>query len=377
MVAAVEGRVSREESTLLSSPHRFKLGLFSTNAKSIPTTAEGALQVTWEESKRLALAADEAGLDAILPIGRWKGFGGESSYWDRSFETLAYAAGLAAITRQIHVFSTVHVPTIHPLRIAKEAATIDHIAGGRFGVNVVAGWNKDEIEMFGVPQRDHDERYRIADEWMTLIKRLWTTTEAFDFEGEYFASPGAYSTPAPVQDPYPLIMCAGISPAGQAFAAKHADLCYAVGSDLEAAAKVADSLKRPALEQYGRKILVFFSGQLICRDTEAEARRYFDYLVEHIDEAAYRRSLGAMAGQTYSVVQPSGPASARQFYDTGLVLLGSPEQIVDQLVAAADAGLDGIILKFVDYDDGVARLTEQILPLATDAGLRASPQRPD
>ena len=98
--------------------------------------------------------------------------------------------------------------------MAKEVATIDQISGGRFCLNIVAGWNDKEIAMFGTAQRPHDERYDIAEDWISLAKRLWSEPAEFDYEGPYFTCPGAYSEPKPVQQPHPLIMSAGNSPRG-------------------------------------------------------------------------------------------------------------------------------------------------------------------
>ena len=92
---------------------------------------------------------------------------------------------------------------------AKEVATKHHISGGRFGLNIVAGWNEREIAMFGVPQKEHDVRYDVADDWISLCKELWTVEGEFDYAGPHFTSPGCYSEPKPLQKPWPALMSAG------------------------------------------------------------------------------------------------------------------------------------------------------------------------
>lgn len=198
---------------IAGSPNRLKLGVFGLNVSSgcAMTSAADTLKIEWEESVRIARAAEAAGIEALVPVARWRGFGGATNFNHRSFETLTWAAGLAAATERIGIFATVHVPTVHPVRAAKEIATVDHISRGRFALNIVAGWNEPEIRMFGVSQREHDQRYAYADEFTTLLKRLWTEN-GFDFSGEFFKVPGAYSEPKPVQRPWPLIMSAGNSP---------------------------------------------------------------------------------------------------------------------------------------------------------------------
>ena len=99
--------------------------------------------------------ADEAGIDFLLPIGRWKGYGGDTDYQGATLETITWACGLLAATKRITVFGTVHAPLFHPIIAAKQMVTADHIGEGRFGLNIVVGWNEGEFEMFGVEQREH------------------------------------------------------------------------------------------------------------------------------------------------------------------------------------------------------------------------------
>src|SRR3546814_3308531 len=100
--------------------------------------------------------ADRMGLDFLVSVARWSGFDGPSRFAQEAFETLTYIAGLAAVTNRILVFSTVHVPIVHPLIAAKAMATIDHISGGRGGLNIVMGWNERDMGMFGIPLRSEE-----------------------------------------------------------------------------------------------------------------------------------------------------------------------------------------------------------------------------
>ena len=85
------------------------------------------------------------------------------------------------------MFGTVHAPLIPPLIAAKEFVTADHIGEGRFGLNVVCGWNEGEFEMFGATLRDHETRYEYAQEWLDVIKLAWSPRqcEDFDFDGRF------------------------------------------------------------------------------------------------------------------------------------------------------------------------------------------------
>src|SRR5208283_1330874 len=199
------------------------------------------------------------------------------------------AAGLAASTRYSSIFSTIHVPMIHPLIAAKQGATIDAISGGRFSLNIVCGWFTPEMRMFGIEPADHDVRYEHAEEWVTILKRLWTETETFDFYGKHLRVVDASSTPKPQQKPYAPIMNAGSSAEGQRFAAQHADIAFVIVTSEDAAAitKQVASYKQFARDNFGRTIQVWSYGLVLQRDSVAEADAALDeYVNARGDEAA-------------------------------------------------------------------------------------------
>src|SRR5438105_14753931 len=175
----------------MHNANKLKIGLFGANCSSgravtlVPERWSGS----WPDNLKLGKMADEAGIDFLLPIGRWKGYGGDTDYQGATLETITWASGLLASTKNITVFGTVHAPLFHPVIAAKEMVTADHIGEGRFGLNIVVGWNEGEFAMFGVAQREHDERYEFAQEWLEVIKRAWSEEE-FDFEGRYFKLAG-------------------------------------------------------------------------------------------------------------------------------------------------------------------------------------------
>ena len=159
-----EGKAQQRRggSNPLYGDRKLKLGTFGTNLDrgcSI-STIDGVLEIDWPNTLTLAKIADEMEFEALVPVGRWKGFGGVTNFNGPGFECFSWAAGIGASTRHSAVFSTSHVLTVHPIMAAKQATTIDHITGGRFALNVVTGWHRPEMEMFGAPLLDHDDRYR-------------------------------------------------------------------------------------------------------------------------------------------------------------------------------------------------------------------------
>ena len=365
---------ARDAPPMLGGRNRFKLGVFGLNVSGgfSCTAAKGRLKGgDWSEVKRLALQAEAAGFDALIPIARWKGFGGATDWNDLCFETFTWAAGLAAITERIQVFATVHVPTVHPVRAAKEAVTVDHISGGRFGLNLVAGWNAGENRMFGEPERSHDERYLVADEFATLLKRLWTE-DNFDFDGDYYQVPAAHSAPRPIQRPYPTLMGAGGSPAGSDFAARHADIQFLNLQTLDGAADIVGGIKRNARDKYGRDIKVMTCVYVICRETEQEARDYFNYVARETgDMEAAANMVNALAPTTSSFqILPEILEHVCAGFGA-IPLIGTPEQIVATIQTLVDCGLDGATVSWVDYAEGIEQYERMLLPLLRKAGLRA------
>src|SRR5205807_7521402 len=129
-----------------------KIGLFGANCSSGRSATKIAERwsASWPECLRLVQLAEAAGIDFMLLIARWKGYGGDTDFHGTSLETITWAAGLLAATERMTVFGTVHAPLFHPLIAAKQIVTADHIARGRIGLNLVVGWNEGEFGMFGV-----------------------------------------------------------------------------------------------------------------------------------------------------------------------------------------------------------------------------------
>lgn len=357
---------------LTNSPNRFKLAVFGLNVSNgcSVTSAEGAFTGQWDEARRLAATADRIGIEALVSVARWRGFGGAVNFNDTSLDTIAWAAGLAAVTEQIQIFSTVHVPTIHPVRMAKMAATIDHISHGRFGLNIVAGWNASEIAMFGTPQKEHDERYAVAAEWIEVIRQLWSE-DRFDHAGTYFTVQGGHSEPKPLRKPAPTVMCAGASRAGSDFAAQHADAQFINIQGLDGLAERVAALKAHARKNYGREVKIFTTTFVMCRDTEQEARDYYDYVVHEKGDWEGARNLieGLLPNVEGARGDDAMAASLIAGY-AGHGLIGTPDQVVAGMAALADAGLDGVTLSWVDYAHGLEQLEREIMPCMAAAGLR-------
>src|SRR4029078_10968998 len=139
-----------------------KLGLFGANCSSgrSATKVPERWSASWADSLAMARMAAQAGIDFLLPIGRWKGYGGDTDLHGETLETVTWATGLLHKAEHIAVFGTLHAPLFDPIIAAKQCVTADHVGKGRFGLNIVAGWNEGEVAMLGVQQREHAARAR-------------------------------------------------------------------------------------------------------------------------------------------------------------------------------------------------------------------------
>jgi dimethylsulfone monooxygenase len=360
----------------LDGGNALKIGLFGANCSSgravtkVPERWSG----TWEDNLALARMADDAGIDFLLPIGRWKGYGGETDYQGATLETITWACGLLAATRRLTVFGTVHAPLFHPIIAAKQMVTADHISEGRFGLNIVVGWNEDEFEMFGVEQRDHATRYEYAQDWIDAIKRMWSDADEFDFGGAFIKLKKVRAKPKPFGGTQPVIMNAGASPTGRAFAVKNCDAFFMQASRVSVVetAQRAAAVKAEAKAQ-GRAISVFTVGVITCRPTQKEAEDYHRHcVVEQADWSAVDRLLALRDITPQTVPHDEFMLQRSQFAhgNSGLPIIGDPDHVARTLIELSGAGLTGIAVSLVNYASELPYLRAEVLPRLERAGLR-------
>jgi FMNH2-dependent dimethyl sulfone monooxygenase len=366
---------SRERASMYNS-NKFKIGLFAANSSSgrAVTMVPERWPASWDENARLARIADEAGLDFLLPIARWKGYGGDTDFQGTTLETFTWASGLLALTRRITVFATVHAPLFNPVIAAKACVTADHIGNGRFGLNMVVGWNEGEFQMFGVEQRDHEKRYEYGQEWLDVVKLMWSPKEDFDFDGEYLKLKGVRLKPKPVGAARPLIMNAGASGVGRAFAVRNCDAFFIQASrtsNEETAGNVRAA--KDLANAQGRDLNVYSVGSITCRPNRKEAQDYYHHAI--IDNADFGSIDGLLAlrGVTAETKGVEEFERQRRFFAngmSGLPLIGDPDGIARALADLSATGLTGIGLSFINYLDELPFFCEEVLPRLERLGLR-------
>ncbi|MGH7091617.1 MAG: LLM class flavin-dependent oxidoreductase, partial [Stellaceae bacterium] len=310
--------------------------------------------------------------------GRWKGYGGETDFEGSTFETITWAAGLLAATTRITVFGTVHVPIFPPVLAAKQIVTADHIGEGRFGLNIVCGWNQDEFDMFGLEQDAHDDRYARGEEWLRVLKRIWSDDVPFDFDGRYYRLRGVTGRPLPWGGRRPILMNAGNSATGRLFGATHCDMVFDQPHFLDAAQARIAEVKRVGRE-LGKEVQVFTSGAVVCRPTVKEAQDYFHHFaVENRDDGAIDTMLNLYLNPANKRdMTREDMETLRARYGAGyggLLAVGDPDGVAAEFKKLADAGFDGFCFSQVAYNDELPYFAQEVLPRLERMDLRTPPR---
>ncbi len=356
----------------MHGPNRFKLGVFSANADGglTLTKVPERWPATWPGVVRAAQLADEAGIEFFLPIARWKGFGGEMNSREWSYETLTFAAALAGSTENIALFSTVHVPMVHPVFAAKAMATIDHASDGRAGLNIVCGWNPEEFAIFGL--EIGGDRYEQGLEWFEVMRRIHEDTGPFDFDGRFYKLKGVSGRPAPVQRPRPVMLNAAFSPPGRDFAAKAADFLFTTFTDIDKGrAQIVDISERAARQ--GRKVGVYTTTHVVCRPTQAAAEEYYEHYAvtmqdtDSVDQymKAKETFSGSHDAEAYRLHRKRFAGGAGTY-----PLVGTPRHIAEEMMRMCEAGFAGTTVSFVNFADELPYFIAEVLPLLREAGIR-------
>ena len=366
--------------------NRFKFGVFGINCAGgmTPSRAPERWRAEWSEIVEVSRMADEAGVEFLLPIAKWHGLGGKANMWGRSFETFTQAAALGALTRNAYVFVTAHVSLLTPAFAAKAIATIDHVTGGRAGLNIVCGWNPDEFGPHGI-RLTGDRRYDRGLQWFRIYDKLLEGGPEFDWKDDFFDMWGLSTDPLPVQK-RPPVMSAAQSGDGQVFAAQAADILFTAMHSFE---QVGDTLSniRSLAATYDRRPDVYVETQMCCRPTRKEAEDYIHYYaVENADPDAidyFRRQKSStvsrstregasVADRTHAAaLADQQPRKYPGVFPGMYPIVGTPDDVVAELSRLSEAGVAGSTLVFLNYLKEMPYFLQEVLPRMERAGLRA------
>ncbi len=323
------------------------------------------MQANWEYVSRLARRSEEIGFDLTLIAElNLNDIKGEDA---PSLDAWSTAAALAAVTERLELMVAVR-PTFHsPALLAKQAANIDRISGGRLSLNVVSSWWATEARKYGVQFDQHDDRYARTSEWLDVVQGMWSQSR-FDYQGRYYQVEDAVLEPKPVRKPWPTLYAGGESPAAKELISRKCDAWLTHGDPPEVIArKVADLRERR--ERLGLAPMTFgAAGYVVVRPAEAEARRE----VERITDV--RQSAKGFANyqdwiqntQLEQKVSLEDYSVSNRGLRSGLV--GTPEQVAERILEFENAGLDLLLLQFSPQHEEMERFAEVVIPLVNGVG---------
>jgi dimethylsulfone monooxygenase len=327
---------------------------------SLPQRTEWSLNY----NAQLAQVAENVGFEYGLAPARFIASHG----WEYQQEAITCTAVLAAQTQRLKLISAVHTGLWHPAMVAKMGATIDVYSGGRFAINILSGWFKDEYRAFGEPWLDHDERYRRSEEFIQVLKGLWTQ-DSFTFKGDFFRINEGWLKPRPISSPHPEIFQGGNSKAARRMAGRYSDWYFMNGNSVEGVKEQIDEIKAIAREQ-GRTVKFGLNGFVILRDTEEEAYAQLQDIIAHADPkivnafgeqvkqagASTREKIGMWANSDFAnLVQPNDGFKTKLF--------GPAELIADRIRQYYEAGVDLILCAFLHYTDELPEFGQKVIPL--------------
>jgi pyrimidine oxygenase len=318
-----------------------------------------SLDGLWKQNLAAAVTADEVGMDFVMSMGKWRGFGGETNHWGTSMESLTMMAGIAQATKRVKVWATVHTLLHNPAVAAKMITTIDHISGGRAGLNIVAGAYREEFGQMGEwdPNLDHDGRYVLAEEWTTIVKRLWAEPSV-TYKGRFFQMDDCVSDPKPLSRPRPDLICAGMSDRGFRFSVRESDAVFIGGRTPDERRDASRRAKAVAAEM-GTTIRTYAMCTVIYAETDAKAEALVDYYRDGADLAAIINMLSSWGMPPERLVyaaETQGPLMTQ-------TAVGSPAtcaEKLDQFITYCE--LDGLMLIFPEYVEGLKMFGAEILP---------------
>ncbi|MEC9262607.1 MAG: pyrimidine utilization protein A [Pseudomonadota bacterium] len=323
---------------------------------------------TFDLNKEIVLKAEHYGLDFALSMIKLRGFGGETEFWDYNLESFTLMAGLAAVTSKIQLYATAATLVLPPAVMARMAATIDSISHGRFGVNLVTGWQRPEYSQMGMWPGDEffGNRYEYLEEYITVVKELWETGKS-DFKGEHFKMDDCRMLPKP-EGKIPLI-CAGQSAAGMGFSAKHADYNFCFGKGLNTPTAFAPTSERliEAAKKEQRTVTSAVLIMVIADETDEKAMAKWEHYKAGKDQAAldWMSQQGAAdkkSGKDTNVRDMTDPTSAVNLNMGTLVgSYASVAAMLDEIDTVP--GCEGVLLTFDDFIVGMDDFGNKIQPL--------------
>ncbi|HBF31226.1 pyrimidine utilization protein A [Rhizobium sp.] len=323
---------------------------------------------SFELNKQVVQKAEKYGFEFALSMIKLRGFGGKAEFWDYNLESFTLMASLAAVTERIKLFASTAVLTLPPAIVARMATTIDSVAPGRFGVNIVSGWQMAEYDQMGIwPGDDYfGYRYDYSSEYVKIMQDLWSTGEC-TLDGKHFTMKDCKMKPMPANKIE--IVAAGQSPRGMEFAAEYADYNFVMGTGINTPTAYAKGNEKllQASAKTGRDVGAYVLFMVIAEETDALAKEKWEKYRAgaDVDALAWMADQGgkdATADKSSTAAHINLPEGAVNF-NMG-TLVGSYATVAKLLDEVASVpGTKGIMLTFDDFLEGLDTFGQYVQPL--------------
>jgi len=320
--------------------------------------ANEGMPARWDYVRRIALRSEELGYDltlvAELNLNDIKGVDAPS------LDAWSTAAALAAVTDRLEIMVAVR-PTFHPpALLAKQAASLDQISGGRLSLNVVSSWWADEAHQYGVPFDEHDRRYARTGEWLSVVTGMWSEPR-FSFAGSFYQVSGAVLEPKPARRPRPTLYAGGESEAAKELIARSCDAYLMHGDPPERIAARIEDMRRRRAHRDAPPLRFGVAGYVVCRDSEAEARREVARITTLRPGAPGFENFGQWINGTQleQRLQLEDYSVSNRGLRSGLV--GTPEQIAERIAEFERAGVELLLLQFSPQYEEMERFASEVM----------------
>ncbi len=364
-------------STSRNEPVKFAYWVPNVSGGLVVSTIEQRTDWSLEYNQRLAVAAEKAGFEyALSQIRFTAGYGAEHQH-----ESVSFSQALLHATTRLKVLAAILPGPWNPAVVAKQIATIDHISGGRIGINVVSGWFKGEFQAIGEPWLEHDERYRRSKEFIQALKGIWTQ-DHFTFRGDFYRFNDYTLSPKPLQKPHPEIFQGGSSRAARDNAASVSDWYFTNGNTPEGLKAQIDDIQAKARAN-GHTVRIGVNAFVIARDTEEEAQAVLQDIIRHAHVEAVQAFGDAAKQAGRSSPEGEGNWATSTFedlvqYNDGFRtnLIGTPQQVAERIVALKAIGVDLVLTGFLHFIEEVEYFGRKVLPLVRELEARQAAAQP-
>lgn len=317
------------------------------------------MSADFDYNKKVAQMADQLGFHTILVaelnLNDIKGVD------EPCLEAWTTVSALAAVTERIRLMTAIRPGYRLPGVVAKMAANIDQISKGRFEINLVSAWWREEMEMYAGEWLDHSFRYQRSTEFLDVLQGLWRQ-DYWSYQGQFYQIKNCVLQPKPLQANGIPVFAGGESDEGRELIASRCDSYLMHGDSLEVIADHIQDMKKRRT-QYDKDDLNFgMAAYMICRETEAEAQAELQAITNVNSSAKALHSYQDFVSQSQlrTKITLEDYAVSNRGLRPGLV--GTPEQILEKLAKYRAVGLDLLLIQCSPMLEDIELIGKKVLP---------------